>query len=249
MKKKALILIVALLLAFIGLWRLSSLRGWQSMGKLVTRVACPDKVVALTFDDGPTDEFTAEILAILASHGVKATFFVTGSEVEKNLAAARQIVAAGHELGNHSYTHPRLIFKLPATVREELEKTDAAIKTAGYQGQIHFRPPYGKKLLVLPWYLAKMNKTTIMWDIEPESYPEVAASASLIVEHVRQRVQPGSIILLHLMYKNRTESRKALPELISTLKEQGYQLVTISELLAAGALTTECPNQETTKNE
>ncbi|EKD84151.1 MAG: Polysaccharide deacetylase [uncultured bacterium] len=202
------------------------------MGKLVTRVACSEKVVALTFDDGPTEEFADAILATLAEHNVKATFFVTGREVEENLAAARRIAEQGHELGNHSYSHPRMIFKWPPTIRQELEKTDAAIRSAGYQGQIHFRPPYGKRLFVLPWYLAQMGKTTVMWDIEPESFPEVAASADSIVEHIMQRVQPGSIILLHLMYKSREESRNALPKLVAALKRQGYSFATVSELLS-----------------
>lgn len=202
------------------------------MGKLVTRVACSEKVVALTFDDGPTEEFADAILAALAEHNVKATFFVTGREVEENLAAARRIAEQGHELGNHSYSHPRMIFKWPPTIRQELEKTDAAIRSAGYQGQIHFRPPYGKRLFVLPWYLAQMGKTTVMWDIEPESFPEVAASADSIVEHIMQRVQPGSIILLHLMYKSREESRNALPKLVAALKRQGYSFATVSELLS-----------------
>ncbi|PKL44919.1 MAG: polysaccharide deacetylase [Candidatus Riflebacteria bacterium HGW-Riflebacteria-2] len=233
MKKKVLLLFVLVLLTVAVLWRLSSLRNFQIMGKLVTRAACSEKVVALTFDDGPTGEYTDSILTVLADYKVKATFFVTGREVEENLAPARQIVEQGHELGNHSYSHSRLIFKWPATIRHELEKADVAIRSAGYQGQINFRPPYGKKLFVLPWCLAQMGKTTVMWDIEPETFPEVAASADLIVEHVIQRVQPGSIILLHLMYKSREESRKALPKLIEALKQQGYRFATVTELLSS----------------
>lgn len=232
MKKKVLLFLILLLVVMAASWRLSSLRNFQIMGKLVSKVNCTDKMVALTFDDGPNSAYTEEILKILAEHRVKATFFVTGNEVEKNLDAARSIVAAGHELGNHSYSHPRLIFKFPSTVKSELEKTDQAIRSAGFTGKINFRPPYGKKLLVLPWLLAEMGKTTIMWDIEPESFPEVSASATLMVNHVVERVKPGSIILLHLMYKSRAESRKALPLLILELKSRGYDLVTVSQLLA-----------------
>ncbi len=235
MKKKVLLFLISFLVVMAGAWRLSSLRDFQIMGKLVSKVNCTDKLVALTFDDGPNNAYTEEILKILAEEEVKATFFVTGYEVEKNLEAARSIVAAGHELGNHSYSHPRLIFKFPATVRKELEKTDQAIRSAGFTGEINFRPPYGKRLLVLPWLLAEMGKTTIMWDIEPESFPEVAASATLMVNHVVERVKPGSIILLHLMYKSREESRKALPQIISELKARGYTLVTVSQLMAKAA--------------
>lgn len=232
MRKKHLIatvIVITILLS--GIWQLSKMRDFQLFGKLVTQVDCSDKVVALTFDDGPTPQYTDTVLDILARHGIKATFFVTGSEVEKNLAEASRIAAAGHELGNHSYSHARMIFKLPATVKDEIEKTDAAIRNAGYNGQIHFRPPYGKKLLILPWYLQKAGKTTIMWDIEPETFAETAVSAEKISDHVMQRVRPGSIILLHVMYASREESRKSLELIITGLKQKGFAFATVSELL------------------
>ncbi len=232
MRKKHLIatvIVITILLS--GIWQLSKMRDFQLFGKLVTQVDCSDKVVALTFDDGPTPQYTDTVLDILARHGIKATFFVTGSEVEKNLAEASRIAAAGHELGNHSYSHARMIFKLPATVKDEIEKTDAAIRNAGYSGQIHFRPPYGKKLLILPWYLQKAGKTTIMWDIEPETFAETAVSAEKISDHVMQRVRPGSIILLHVMYASREESRKALELVIPRLKKEGFAFATVSDLL------------------
>ena len=231
MKRRFLIVLVLAFLALAGLWRLSSLRNFQIMGKAVSRVWCSEKVVALTFDDGPTPEFVDEVLATLSRCHVKATFFVTGREVETNLAAAQKIVAAGHELGNHSYSHPRMIFKLPETIRNELEKTDVAIRSAGFTGQINFRPPYGKRLVILPWFLEKMGKTTIMWDIEPETYPQIAASADLITEHIISKVQPGSIVLLHVMYTSRAESRKALSMVIEKLRDMGYRFATVNELL------------------
>ena len=214
-----------------GLWKLSNARRYQIAGELVARVARTDSVVALTFDDGPTPAYTDEVLAILRAHGVKATFFVTGRETEHNLKEAEQIVAEGHELGNHSFSHPRLVFKRTARIREEVERTDAAIRRAGYQGPIYFRPPYGKKLLMLPLYLARAGRTTIMWDVEPESYHEVAQQGARIATHVFERVQPGSIILLHLMYEGRATSREALPLIIDGLRERGYRFVTVGELL------------------
>lgn len=235
MRKKHLIATVIVITVLLsGIWQLSKMRDFQLLGNLVERVGCSDKVVALTFDDGPTPQYTDTVLDILARHGIKATFFVTGSEVEKNLAEASRIAAVGHELGNHSYSHARMIFKLPATVKDEIEKTDAAIRNAGYNGQIHFRPPYGKKLLILPWYLQKAGKATIMWDIEPETFPEVAASAEKISDHVMQRVRPGSIILLHVMYASREESRKALELVIPRLKKEGFAFATVSELIKHG---------------
>ena len=94
-----------------GAWQLSKSRSYQLFGKLVTRIDTADSVVALTFDDGPNPVYTDSVLAILADSNVHATFFVVGGELAKHRDVGRRIVAAGHELGNHSYSHQRLIFK------------------------------------------------------------------------------------------------------------------------------------------
>ncbi len=231
MKKTLALASLAVVLIVYGLWQLSSARSFQAFGHLVSQVATSEPVVALTFDDGPTQGFTGDVLAILRERQVNATFFVTGREVDDNLVQAQQILVEGHELGNHSYSHPRMVFKSPGFIRDEIERTDAAIRRAGYDGEILFRPPYGKKLFALPWYLRQTNRTTIMWDIEPETYPEIADSAQAIADHVLARVKPGSIVLLHVMYKSRQASRDALPLIIDGLREKGYRLVTLSELL------------------
>src|SRR5690606_7290093 len=143
-----------------------------------------------------SDLYTNEVLAILAQYGVKATFFVTGREVEENPESARSIVEAGHELGNHSWSHSNMSLFSLGRIAEEVERTDAAIRATGYEGEIHFRPPFGKKLLTLPWYLRQHNRTTVMWDIEPETYAEIAAKPSRISQHVLDNARPGSIVLL-----------------------------------------------------
>ncbi len=214
-----------------SVWKLGSSRTWQFFGGIVPRVDTSAPVVALTFDDGPSAQYTEEILAVLREHDVRATFFVTGQAVEENMAAAQMIVEEGHELGNHSYSHRRMVLKLYSFVRQEIESTDRLIRAAGYEGDIHFRSPYGKKLVVLPYYLSQAGRLNILWDVEPESYPEIAADADEITAHVLERVQPGSIVLLHVMPDGRTESRKALPGIIQGLREQGYDFVTVSELL------------------
>jgi chitin deacetylase len=188
--------------------------------------------VALTFDDGPTVEGAEQVLPLLAAENVHATFFVIGGELEQHMAEARKIVAAGHELGNHSYSHVRMILVSPTFVRQEVERTDELIRAAGYQGEIYFRPPYGKKLFTLPYYLAKTNRKSITWDVEPDSYPEIAADSDKIMQYVLAKTQPGSIILLHVMYGKRNESLKAVPKIIAGLKAQGYSFKTVSELLA-----------------
>jgi peptidoglycan-N-acetylglucosamine deacetylase len=228
-------LTVLLLLAALaaGAWRLSGLRSFQLAGSLVHRVDTDRRVVALTFDDGPTTAGTDSILAILARERVSATFFLTGGEMERNPELGRRIVGAGHEVGNHTYSHARMVLRSQGFIRSEIEATDARIRQAGHRGPIHFRPPYGKKLVGLPMYLRSTGRTTIMWDVEPESYPEVGASAERIVDHVAARVQPGSIILLHVMYPSREPSLRAVPDLIRRIREMGYEFVTVSELIGS----------------
>lgn len=234
MKRKLLIAVAVLGLAFgivAAVSRISSARTFQFFGEIVPRITTEEKVIALTFDDGPTPEFTDEILRILNDEGVKATFFLIGGEIERNPNEAKKIIEAGHEVGNHSFSHMRMVFVTPNFVRSEVDRTDELIKQAGYDKPTHFRPPYGKKLLVLPYYLSQANKTTITWDIEPESSPEVARSSDAIRSHVVDAAKPGSIVLLHVMYDRRRTSMNAVKPIVADLKGKGYRFVTVSELL------------------
>lgn len=230
MKRVATIFFLFTLVIGFGLWQVSKARKFQFFGEIVSEVESANPVAALTFDDGPTARYTDEVLSILRERQVKATFFVTGKETEANIDEARRIVADGHELGNHSYSHSTLVLKSLGEIREEIEHTDRAIRSAGYEGEIFFRPPFGKKLFLLPWYLARTQRATVMWDLEPESYSGVAKESNRIVKHVADRVKPGSIILMHVMYESRTESRKALPLIINSLRNRGYKFATVSEL-------------------
>lgn len=208
----------------------TSLRHYQLLGELVSEVETTEKVVALTFDDGPGVN-TKEVLEILEKEEILATFFLTGAEIEQYPNEALAIVEAGHEIGNHSYSHNRMVFKTPNFIQTELESTNELIRNIGYEGDIHFRPPYGKKLFLLPYYLEKIGQKTIMWNIEPETHPDVAFSSTKIVDYVTEEIEPGSIILLHVMYESRRESVNALITLIPALKNEGYTFVTVSELL------------------
>ena len=126
-----------------------------------------------------------------------------------------------------------MVFMPLAEIQREIEGTDQQIREAGYQGEILFRPPYGKKLVLLPWYLAQNNRASMMWTIAPETFDPNSEDAETMAQQVLEQVQPGSIILLHLMYKNREASRAALPLILKGLKEQGYKMVRMSDLLAA----------------
>jgi peptidoglycan-N-acetylglucosamine deacetylase len=233
MKKANIIILIAIILIVgtsYALFNLSKSRTFQFFGGLVDKVETQEKVVALTFDDGPSVH-TGDILTILKAENVKGTFFLTGDEIRKSPEDAKKIAEEGHEIGNHSYSHQRMVLKSPTFIKEEIEKTDKLIRQTGYKGDIHFRPPFGKKLFVLPYYLNKHDRKSIIWNIEPETYPEVAADSKKITEHVIQKIEPGSIILLHVMYESRRESLDSVKDIITSLKEKGYKFVTVSELL------------------
>ncbi|UNZ49754.1 polysaccharide deacetylase family protein [Agrobacterium tumefaciens] len=225
------LVLAALAAVLIGVHFFSKSRTTQLFGGVIARVETERPVVALTFDDGPSVRFTPDVLTILRERGVKATFFLTGKETEENLPQARMIVSEGHQLGNHSYTHSNMMFMGPARIREEIERTDAAIRAAGYEGEIMFRPPYGKKLLTLPWYLSRHDRKTIMWDVEPESFPDVADDAAALASHVIEQTRNGSIIIMHVMYRSREVSRQALPLIIDGLRQRGFEFVTVAQLL------------------
>jgi peptidoglycan-N-acetylglucosamine deacetylase len=212
--------------------RLMDSRRHQLFGELVHRVETAQPLVALTFDDGPVPAAAEGVLELLAAEQVRATFFLNGEAVRAHPATAARIIAAGHEVGNHGHTHRALVGQPLALVRAEVEATDAALRAAGWDAPIHFRPPFGKKLILLPWYLGSTGRTTIMWDVEPETYADVAATPEGIVAHVLERAEPGSIVLLHVMYAGRATTRAALPGIIDGLRARGYRFVTVSELLA-----------------
>ena len=223
-------IMIAILISALLLWNVSKSRTFQFFGEIYPSVNTTEKVVALTFDDGPTSK-TDEILSILSDLNLKATFFVIGGDLEKNMIEGKKIVAAGHELGNHTYSHERMVLKSFDFVQREIEKTDLLIKEAGYHGDILFRPPYGKKLYVLSYYLKQHDRKTIMWDVEPESYPEVANSSENITKYVLENTKPGSIILIHVMFDSRQESVKSIEGIVTELRKQGYTFRTVSELL------------------
>ena len=223
---------VAVLAACYGVFEYSKSRTTQLFGEVFSRLETAKPLVALTFDDGPSLRFTPEILAILKSKGVSATFFLIGKEIEENRSAVQAIIEAGHEIGNHSYSHSNMTLLGPDSVAQEIERTDAAIRAAGYQGEIHFRPPYGKKLISLPWYLSTHDRKTVMWDVEPESFPDIDGNADAITRHVLDNTRSGSVIIMHPMYRSREPSRQALPDIIDGLRVRGFTFVTVSQLMA-----------------
>jgi peptidoglycan-N-acetylglucosamine deacetylase len=122
-----------------------------------------------------------------------------------------------------------MVFVTPRTVAAEVERTDEEIRRTGYRGPITFRPPYGKKLWTLPKYLSEHGRTTVTWDVEPDSVRD--ANADQIVAETVDAVRPGSIILLHVMHEGRAASRAAIPRIVDELRADGYRFVTVSDLI------------------
>lgn len=188
------------------------------------------KFIALTFDDGPSPKNTTQVLEILKKNQVKATFFVVGAMVQAYPQIAKQVVADGHELGNHTWHHWYRRMDL-ATASSEIDRTaDVIYKTTGVKTAL-FRPPGGYLNNGLADYAKNQNYAVMMWsslcgDADRHT-PQVAG----MVNNVLRTAKPGAIVLLHDGGGNRSRTVKALPQIIAGLKAQGYKLVTSSELL------------------
>ncbi|MCL4208795.1 polysaccharide deacetylase family protein [Patescibacteria group bacterium] len=228
--KTILITTFCLFISFIGFYKFINSTKYQAAGTIINKVNTTQKIVALTFDDGPNEK-TDEILNILDEKNIKATFYLIGEQIRLHPEEAKKIVAAGHDIGNHSYSHTRMVFKSPQFVAEEIEKTNSLIREASFSGEITFRPPYGKKFLSLPLFLAKNNIKTIMWTLDPLQSLQSTASAQEIAELVIKKAEPGSIVLIHPWYGDKNNSRDAIAKIIDGLQSNGYQIVTVKELL------------------
>lgn len=213
----------------VALFQISRSRTFQFFGEIYPRIETGRKIVALTFDDGPTRPQTDEILGILREENVRATFYLNGAAIRENPGELEKMIGAGHEIGNHTYSHKRMVFVSSDTVKHEIEATDELIRRAGYQGEITFRPPFGKKLFALPLYLSEHGRKTITWDVEPESFFEKSED---MIRYTLENTRNGSIILLHVAYNSRTESMKSVRPIIRSLREKGFEFKTVSELLA-----------------
>ncbi|MFC0522084.1 polysaccharide deacetylase family protein [Pontibacillus salicampi] len=227
----ALVSLLVFFIVFFSSYHLMNARTVQVAGKLVTEVETKEKVVALTFNGGPSKQ-TEQLLETLADEDVKATFFLNGSTIVKHSDQLDPLVKSPHQLGNQGYSYERMVLKSPVWIKEQIEKTDQLIREAGYEDTIPFRPPYGKKLLVLPLYLQFQQRETIMWSIEPQIYAKIEAEPESIVEHVTTNTRPGAIISLDVLYEDDVEySMEAVKGIVEALKQDGYSFVTVSELL------------------
>jgi peptidoglycan/xylan/chitin deacetylase (PgdA/CDA1 family) len=188
-----------------------------------------EKVIALTIDDGPWPKTTGEMLDILKRNNVKATFFWVGSALQENPEIAKRVVAEGHAIGNHTWHH--WYRKMDeATAKSVIEKTNELIyKTTGVKTSF-FRPPGGYLNNGLAAYAKSQKNSVVMWSVTSAD-TDPRAKYQVFVKNVIRDAKPGAIVLMHDGGGNRERTVKALPAIVSGLKQQGYRFVTVPELL------------------
>jgi peptidoglycan/xylan/chitin deacetylase (PgdA/CDA1 family) len=194
------------------------------------------KYVALTFDDGPDPVYTPEILDILKEKDVRATFFLIGRNVQDYSEIARRMVEEGHSIGSHTYSHKSLIPLTAKSTYNEIKNAEVAIEEATGIRPTLFRPPRGVYSGYARELLKEERYTIVLWDLSAVDWAELAPKK--IVANVVNKVKPGSIILLHdsgdlITYRggDRHSTVKALPEIIDKLRAQGYEFITIDQMI------------------
>ncbi|BAY63547.1 polysaccharide deacetylase (plasmid) [Nostoc linckia NIES-25] len=202
----------------------------EFQGKIIqqAQLSKPDKVIALTFDDGPAPKYTQQVLQILKQQNIKATFFCVGEMVHYFPQIAKLEVAEGHAIGNHTWHHWYRKMNLSVAARE-IESTATAIyQTMGVKTSL-FRPPYGILNNGVADYAKKNNYAVLMWSDDSIDYRRPPVSR--LVNNVLKYAKPGGIVLMHDGGGDRSHTVKALPQIIASLKQHGYKFVTIPELL------------------
>jgi peptidoglycan/xylan/chitin deacetylase (PgdA/CDA1 family) len=187
--------------------------------------------IALTFDDGPDPERTPALLEALAELQVPATFFLLGNKVDANPALAARIARDGHEIGNHTYSHPYMPLKRSRTIAQELAATDAAITAATGHTPTLMRPPYGGRSPRNVRACQRAGKRVVLWDVN--SFDWKGKPAEEVAQRVLARARPGSIILMHDARDGGEVTVAAVRLLVPELRARGYDLVTVSRALAA----------------
>ncbi len=222
---------VVLLVLFVG-W---AVRGKSSpvFGPGIWRGPASRRALALTFDDGPS-EGTPELLALLAAHDARATFFLCGEAVRRYPAHAQAIHRAGHEIGNHTEHHSRLWLRTPGFIEEEIARAQESLRGVSGAAPKLFRPTYGVRWFGLAAAERKLGLTRVMWSGIGRDWTLGPAG---VVKRMQRATRPGAILLLH-DGPHAASAPAALRELLPWWKAQGYELVTVSELTGPAAPST-----------
>jgi peptidoglycan-N-acetylglucosamine deacetylase len=207
----------------------------QWFGKTVAHGVRGSKRIALTYDDGPNDPHTLRLLDVLAKHGVHVTFFMIGRYVQQRPDIARAVAQAGHVIGNHTFSHPRLIWASELQTRAELVDCRSALQDAIGEHSNLFRPPWGARRPATLKIARELGLQTVMWNVT--GYDWNAPPAATIEQKIARQMEGGDIILLHDgshrgFGADRAQTIIAADNLIRRYKESGYEFVTVEELQA-----------------
>ena len=194
------------------------------------------KQIALTYDDGPNDPHTLRLLDVLAKHNVRATFFMIGRYVRQRPDIARAVAQAGHVIGNHTFTHPLLIFESAAQTRRQLVDCQQALDDAIGKHSNLFRPPFGGRRPATIRIARELGLQTAMWNVT--GYDWSAPPAAVIERKVASQMRGGDVILLHdgghrAMGADRAQTVIATDNLIRRYRDQGFEFVTVPEVMKA----------------
>jgi peptidoglycan/xylan/chitin deacetylase (PgdA/CDA1 family) len=216
----------------IALERLGPLLVQRILWRVITR----ERVVALSFDDGPHPEFTPAIIDILERHNIPATFFLVGRHVRQHPELARRLAGGPHEAANHTYSHRILPMLSDPSILQEIRQTDQLIREVTNRAPRLLRPPMGMFSRRVMDLIEGSGYRTVIGDVYPRD-PNMPGRER-ILRRVVQRVRPGSIIILHdggnTRRVDRSQTVWAVERIVENLKAQHYRFVTISELLKVG---------------
>ncbi len=201
----------------------------NSQDKAIAQVT-PQKPIALTFDDGPWPNSTSQVLDVLKKSNVKATFFMVGMQVQKYPQLLKQVVAEGHAIGNHTWSHQYDHYNASAAAREIDRTAELVYKTTGVKTSL-FRPPAGILNNGLVAYAHEKKYAVVMWSVDSKDWRSRRTTRQAFIDNVLKEAKPGGIVLLHDGGGDRSNTVQALPQLIAQLKKQGYKFVTVPELL------------------
>lgn len=204
-------------------------RKYTPIENVYHRVSTEEKVIALTFDDGPHPLYTEKILDLLKKYDAKATFFVIGENLKLYKETVKKAVDEGHEIGNHTYTHPHLSGLNEEELLQEIKKNEYLIEALTKKPTSLFRPPEGYCGKSVRTLIKERGYRAILWDVDTRDW--AGTSAAEIIKMVQETVHPGSILLFHDYTGKQSATLAALTVLLPWLKEEGYLFVTVSELL------------------
>ncbi len=201
-------------------------------------VAAGEKVIALTFDDGPWPETTEKVLAALKKENVKATFYVVGQPLKSWPELGKKILADGHVIANHTLHHWYKQMS-PLVAQREIEDTQQIIRETLGVETAYFRPPGGVLTNGLVAYAQKKGQSVNMWSVDSNDSRPNRPSPEAMVKTILDQATPGGIVLMHDGGGNHDNTARAVPQIIAKLREQGYKFVTMPELLAMSSANTE----------